>query len=211
MGIRVIHVLTHDSIGVGEDGPTHQPVEQMASLRAIPNLMMFRPADATETAECWQIAVTTKDRPSGLALTRQNLAPARTEYSEKNLSAQGAYTLVGKADAKVTIFASGSEVELALAAAKTLEEKGVSVRVVSVPSTELFFEQPDAYRKEVIGTSPVKIAVEAAVREGWDAFIGPEGTFVGMKGFGASGPAKDVFKHFGITADHVVAAAEAKL
>jgi transketolase len=211
MGIRVIHVLTHDSIGVGEDGPTHQPVEQMASLRAIPNLMMFRPADATETAECWQIAIKTHNRPSGLALTRQNLAPARTEYSEKNLCELGAYTLAGSDDAKVTIFASGSEVELANAARATLEGKGISTRVVSVPCTELFFEQPDDYRRKILGNSPVKIAAEAAVREGWDAFIGPEGAFVGMKGFGASGPAKDVFKKFGITADAIVAAAEAKL
>jgi transketolase len=211
MGIRVIHVLTHDSIGVGEDGPTHQPVEQIASLRAVPNLMVFRPADAVETAECWQIAMKTKNRPSGLALTRQNLTTVRTEYDEKNLCELGAYTLAGNADAKVTIFASGSEVELAVAARATLEGKGISTRVVSVPCTELFFEQPDAYRKEVIGNSPVKIAVEAAVREGWDAFIGPEGSFIGMKGFGASGPAKKVFEHFGITADAVVAAAEAKL
>lgn len=211
MGIRVVHVLTHDSIGVGEDGPTHQPVEQVPSLRAVPNLLVFRPADVTETAEAWQIALKTKNRPTALALTRQNLTTVRTEYSEENLTTKGAYTLAGNADAKVTIFASGSEVELAVAARATLEAKGVSVRVVSVPCTELFFEQPDAYRKEVLGNSPVKIAVEAAVREGWDAFIGPEGTFIGMKSFGASGPAKDVFKHFGITADAVVAAAEAKL
>ncbi len=211
MGIRVVHVLTHDSIGVGEDGPTHQPVEQIPSLRAVPNLLVFRPADVTETAEAWQIALKTKNRPTALALTRQNLTTVRTEYSEENLTTKGAYTLAGKADAKVTIFASGSEVELAVAARATLEAKGVTVRVVSVPCTELFFEQPDAYRKEVLGNSPIKIAVEAAVREGWDAFIGPEGTFIGMKGFGASGPAKDVFKHFGITADAVVAAAEAKL
>ncbi|AXA39756.1 transketolase [Rhizobium leguminosarum] len=211
MGIRVIHVLTHDSIGVGEDGPTHQPVEQLAGLRAIPNLMVFRPADATETAECWQIAIKTHNRPSGLALTRQNLLAARTEYSEKNLCEQGAYVLAGNADAKVTIFASGSEVEIAVAARTALEAKGVTVRVVSVPCTELFFEQPEAYRKEILGNSPVKIAVEAAVREGWDAFIGPEGTFIGMKSFGASGPVKEVYKHFGITADAVVAAAEAKL
>jgi transketolase len=211
MGIRVIHVLTHDSIGLGEDGPTHQPVEQLAALRAIPNLMMFRPADATETAECWQIAIKTHNRPSGLALTRQNLAPARTEYSAKNLCEQGAYTLAGSNDAKVTIFASGSEVEISVAARATLEGKGISTRVVSVPCTELFFEQPDSYRKTVLGNSPVKIAVEAAVREGWDAFIGPEGTFIGMKGFGASGPYKELYKHFGITAEAVVAAAEAKL
>ncbi|AIC28858.1 MULTISPECIES: transketolase [Rhizobium] len=211
MGIRVIHVLTHDSIGVGEDGPTHQPVEQIAGLRAVPNLQVFRPADAVETAECWQIAIKSKNRPSALALTRQNLTTVRTEYNEKNLCELGAYTLAGNADAKVTIFASGSEVEIAVAARATLEAKGVSVRVVSVPCTELFFEQPDAYRKDILGNSPVKIAVEAAVREGWDAFIGPEGSFVGMKGFGASGPVKDVYKHFGITADAVVAAAEAKL
>ncbi|MBB3392114.1 transketolase [Rhizobium sp. BK275] len=211
MGIRVIHVLTHDSIGVGEDGPTHQPVEQIAGLRAVPNLRVFRPADAVETAECWQIAMKSKDHPSALALTRQNLTTVRTEYNQKNLCELGAYTLAGNADAKVTIFASGSEVELAVAARATLEGKGVSTRVVSVPCTELFFEQPDAYRKDVIGNSPVKIAVEAAVREGWDAFIGPEGSFIGMKGFGASGPAKKVFEHFGITADAVVAAAEAKL
>ncbi|MBX4959511.1 transketolase [Rhizobium lentis] len=211
MGIRVIHVLTHDSIGVGEDGPTHQPVEQIAGLRAVPNLQVFRPADAVETAECWQIAIKSKNRPSALALTRQNLTTVRTEYNEKNLCELGAYTLAGNADARVTIFASGSEVEIAVAARATLEARGVSVRVVSVPCTELFFEQPDAYRKDILGNSPVKIAVEAAVREGWDAFIGPEGTFVGMKGFGASGPVKDVYKHFGITADAVVAAAEAKL
>ncbi|WP_455873783.1 transketolase [Rhizobium yanglingense] len=211
MGIRVIHVLTHDSIGLGEDGPTHQPVEQLAALRAVPNLMIFRPADATETAECWQIAITTPNRPSGLALTRQNLSAVRTEYSEKNLSAKGAYTLAGSDDAKVTIFASGSEVEIAVAARTTLEGKGISTRVVSVPCTELFFEQPEAYRNAVLGKSPVKIAVEAAVREGWDAFIGPEGTFIGMKSFGASGPYKELYKHFGITAEAVVAAAEAKL
>jgi transketolase len=211
MGIRVIHVLTHDSIGLGEDGPTHQPVEQLAALRAMPHLMMFRPADATETAECWQIAIKTHNRPSGLALTRQNLAPARMEYSSRNLCEQGAYTLAGLNDAKVTIFASGSEVEIAVAARATLEGKGISTRVVSVPCTELFFEQPDSYRKTVLGNSPVKIAVEAAVREGWDAFIGPEGTFIGMKGFGASGPYKELYKHFGITAEAVVAAAEAKL
>ncbi|PDT31742.1 transketolase [Rhizobium sp. L9] len=211
MGIRVVHVLTHDSIGVGEDGPTHQPVEQIAGLRAVPNLQVFRPADAVETAECWQIAMKSKNRPSALALTRQNLTTVRTEYNAKNLCELGAYTLAGNADAKVTIFASGSEVEIAVAARATLEARGVSVRVVSVPCTELFFEQPDAYRKDVLGNSPVKIAVEAAVREGWDAFIGPEGSFIGMKGFGASGPVKDVYKHFGITADAVVAAAEAKL
>ncbi|MDO1582032.1 transketolase [Rhizobium oryzicola] len=211
MGIRVVHVWTHDSIGVGEDGPTHQPVEHLASLRAIPGLLLFRPADETETAESWQLALNNKHRPSGLALTRQNLTPVRKTYEQKNLTAQGAYELVSAADAKVSIFASGSEVELAVKAAETLSAKGVATRVVSVPCVELFFEQSDEYRKSVIGTAPVKIAVEAAVREGWDAFIGSDGVFVGMKSFGASGPAKDLFKHFGITVDAVVAAAEAKL
>ncbi|MEZ2133091.1 MULTISPECIES: transketolase [unclassified Sinorhizobium] len=211
MGIRVIHVLTHDSIGLGEDGPTHQPVEQLAALRAVPNLMVFRPADATETAECWQIALKQQHRPSAIALTRQNLAPARLEYSEKNLCTLGAYELVSADNAKVTIFATGSEVEIALAAQKTLAGKGVATRVVSVPCVELFQEQPEDYRKAILGNSPVKIAVEAAVREGWDAFIGTDGIFIGMKSFGASGPYKDLYKHFGITAEAVVAAAEAKL
>ncbi|MCJ7994088.1 transketolase [Rhizobium cremeum] len=211
MGIRVIHVLTHDSIGLGEDGPTHQPVEQMAALRAIPNLLMFRPADATETAECWQVALENKHRPSGLALTRQNLVAARTEYDEKNLSAYGAYELVSASDAKVSIFASGSEVEIALKAQSTLAGKGIAARVVSVPCFELFFEQPQAYRDAIIGKAPVKIGVEAAVRQGWDSIIGSDGIFIGMKSFGASGPYKELYKHFGITPEAVVAAAEAKL
>jgi transketolase len=211
MGIRVVHVWTHDSIGVGEDGPTHQPVEHVASLRAIPNLLVFRPADETETAECWQLALKEKHRPSGLALTRQNLMPVRTEYEEKNLCAQGAYELISSSDAKVSIFASGSEVEIAVKSAEALEAKGIATRVVSVPCFELFFEQSADYQEAIIGTSPVKIAVEAAIRQGWDAFIGNDGAFIGMKSFGASAPAKDLYKHFGITVEAVVAAAEAKL
>ncbi|MBP1859014.1 transketolase [Rhizobium herbae] len=211
MGIRVIHVLTHDSIGVGEDGPTHEPVEHMAALRAIPNLLMFRPADAMETAECWQLALKEQHRPSGLALTRQNLAPSRLGYEAENLCAKGAYELRSADNAKVSIFASGSEVELAVKAAEVLNGKGIATRVVSVPCFELFAEQPDAYRKAVIGNAPVKIAAEAAVRQGWDYFIGNDGDFVGMHSFGASGPAKDLFKHFGITSDAIVAAAEKKL
>lgn len=211
MGIRVIHVLTHDSIGVGEDGPTHQPVEHMAALRAIPGLLVFRPADLTETTEAWQIALESAHRPSALTLTRQNLTPARKDYEEKNLTAYGAYELVSASDAKVSIFASGSEVELALKAAETLAAKGVATRVVSVPCFELFAEQSEDYRKAIIGNSPVKIAVEAGLRQGWDYFIGNDGAFVGMNSFGASAPAKDLFKHFNITAEAVVAAAEAKL
>jgi transketolase len=204
MGIRVIHVLTHDSIGLGEDGPTHQPVEQMAALRAIPNLVMFRPADATETAECWQLALEAKDHPSGLALTRQNLVAARTTYSEENLCAKGAYVLADAADAKATIFASGSEVEIALKAKELLDGKGISARVVSVPSFELFEKQSDAYRASVIGSAKVRIAVEAGIRQGWDAIIGSDGGFVGMKSFGASAPYKELYKHFGITPEAVV-------
>ncbi|NTF08339.1 transketolase [Agrobacterium rubi] len=211
MGIRVVHVLTHDSIGVGEDGPTHQPVEQIAALRAIPNLLVFRPADETETAEAWQFALHQKNRPSALALTRQNLAPARKDYEEKNLVSYGAYELVSASDAKVSIFASGSEVEIALKAAADLKVKGISTRVVSVPCFELFKEQPETYRKAIIGNSPVKIGVEAAIRQGWDYFIGNDGAFVGMHSFGASAPAKDLYKQFGITAEAVVAAAEEKL
>jgi transketolase len=203
MGIRVIHVLTHDSIGLGEDGPTHQPVEQMAALRAIPNLVMFRPADATETAECWQLALEARDHPSGIALTRQNLIAARTTYSEENLCAKGAYVLADAADAKVTLFASGSEVEIALKAKDLLAAKGVAVRVVSVPSTDLFERQSDAYRASVIGNAKVRIAVEAAIRQGWDAIIGSDGGFVGMSSFGASAPYKQLYEHFGITPEGV--------
>ncbi|MCM2473381.1 transketolase [Rhizobium sp. CG5] len=211
MGIRVVHVWTHDSIGVGEDGPTHQPVEHFAALRAIPNLLLFRPADETETAECWQIALKEKHRPSGLALTRQNLIPARTEYDEKNLCAYGAYELISASDAKVSIFASGSEVEIAIKAQAALAAKGISARVVSVPCFELFFEQSADYQTAIIGKAPVKIAIEAGIRQGWDSFIGSDGAFIGMKSFGASAPAKDLYKHFGITAEAVVAAAEANL
>jgi len=211
MGIRVIHVLTHDSIGLGEDGPTHQPVEQMAALRAIPNLLMFRPADAVETAECWQLALESRKRPSGLALTRQNLPLVREEFTEENLSSFGAYDLISASDAEVTLFASGSEVSLAVEAREKLEAKGIATRVVSVPSFELFEDQDDAYKAAIVGNSPVKIAIEAGIRMGWDRFIGTDGIFIGMNSFGASGPYEELYEHFGITADAAVSAAEAKL
>ena len=211
MGIRVIHVLTHDSIGLGEDGPTHQPVEQMAALRAIPNLLMFRPADAVETAECWQLALESHNRPSGLALTRQNLPTVREEFTEENLSAFGAYDLISASDADVTIFASGSEVSLAVEASQKLEAKGIATRVVSVPSFELFEDQDETYKAAILGNSKVKIAIEAGIRLGWDRFIGSDGIFIGMNSFGASGPAEELFAHFGITADAAVTAAESKL
>jgi transketolase len=209
---RVVHVMTHDSIGLGEDGPTHQPVEHYAALRAIPDLNFFRPADVTETLECWQLALENKDGPSILALTRQNLASQRKSYEEKNLCALGAYVLIDSEDeAAVTIFASGSEVEIATAAHTQLAEDGISARVVSVPCFELFETQSDDYKASIIGNSPVRIAVEAGVRMGWDRFIGNDGIFIGMSGFGASGPYKALYEHFGITSDAVVAAAKGKL
>ncbi len=203
--VPVVYVMTHDSIGLGEDGPTHQPVEHLAALRAMPNMHVFRPADAVETAECWQLALERIDGPTVLALTRQNLAPSRTTPSDGNLCATGAYEIspaTGGA-ARATIFASGSEVELAIKAQKLLADRNIAARVVSVPSVELFLAQPEAARRAVIGDAPIKLAVEAAVRFGWDAIIGSDGLFVGMHSFGASAPYKDVYANFGITAEAV--------
>ncbi|MCB1542389.1 MAG: transketolase [Rhodoblastus sp.] len=199
MGVQAIYVFTHDSIGLGEDGPTHQPVEHLAALRAMPNLVVIRPADAIETAEAWQVALERKDGPTLLALSRQNLPTVRGAGAA-NRVAEGAYELAGADIPKATIFASGSEVEIALAARDLLAKDGVAARVVSVPSTELFAARPAAERKAVIGDTPVRIAIEAGVRQGWDAFIGEDGLFVGMHGFGMSGPAKDVYAACGITA-----------
>ena len=212
MGQRVIHVMTHDSIGLGEDGPTHQPVEHFAALRAIPQLTFFRPADVTETLECWQLSLENKDGPSILALTRQNLPAQRKSYEEENRCAKGAYVLIeSEDDAAVTIFASGSEVEIAVDAHKELTDAGIAARVISVPSFELFEQQSDDYQAAVIGNSKVKIAVEAGIRMGWDRFIGNDGLFVGMTGFGASAPYKELYEHFGITKDAVVTAVKEKL
>jgi transketolase len=208
MGKRVIHVMTHDSIGLGEDGPTHQPIEHLTALRAVPNLYLLRPADLTETIECWQLALEHTDGPSVLALTRQNLPAVRKRYVEDNLCARGAYEISpASAKAEVSLFASGSEVSLALVSQAELEKKGVPARVVSVPCFELFFAQPPAYRHSVIGNAPANVAVEAAIRTGWDAIIGTDGAFVGMEGFGASAPYQDVYRHFGITPEAVVVAA----
>ena len=212
MGIRVIHVMTHDSIGLGEDGPTHQPVETLASLRAIPNLLVFRPADTMETAECWQLAMESIHSPSVLALTRQGLPALRLEYTEENICAQGAYELAAASDdAKVTLFASGSEVEIAMNAREMLEQEGIPTRVVSIPCFELFEAQSSEYQKGIIGEAPVRIAIEAAIKQGWERFIGENGTFIGMNGFGASAPIDDLYKHFGITAEAIVSAAKSKL
>ena len=212
MGVRVIHVLTHDSIGLGEDGPTHQPVEHLAALRAIPNLLVFRPADTVEAMECWQIALQTRTAPSALALSRQKTPAVRTVASGENLSAKGAYEIkAANGEAKVTLFGTGTELALALDAAKVLEAEGTPTRVVSVPSFELFEQQDAAYQAAVIGRGTVRVAVEAAIRQGWDRFIGEDGGFIGMTGFGASAPAEILYEKFGITSDAVVAAAKARL
>jgi len=211
MGVRVVHVMTHDSIGVGEDGPTHQPVEHLASLRAMPNLNVFRPADAVETAECWKLALQSHRTPAFMALSRQKVPAVRTQATE-NLSAKGAYELApATGEAQVTIFASGTEVSVAVAAREALQAQGVGTRVVSTPCWELFAAQPAAYRAAVIGTAPVRVAVEAAGDFGWERFLGEDGVFVGMTGFGASAPADRLYKEFGITAEAVVAAARARL
>jgi transketolase len=212
MGTGVVYVMTHDSIGLGEDGPTHQPVEHLSALRAIPNMRVFRPCDAVEVTECWELALNRIDGPTVLALTRQNLPQLRTTAPAENPCSQGAYELVAaQGEAKVSLFASGSEVEIAVAAQKQLSERGIASRVVSVPSLELMLSLPEAKRKAIIGNAPVKIAIEAAVRWGWDAVIGHDGGFIGMHGFGASAPAKDLYKHFGITAEAAVDAALKRL
>ncbi|NNE22481.1 MAG: transketolase, partial [Rhizobiales bacterium] len=211
---RVIHVMTHDSIGLGEDGPTHQPVEHLAALRAIPNLNVLRPCDAIETAECWQVALQAKTTPSILALTRQKLKPSRLAGVKDNLCAFGAYEIAdgdGREEAEVVIFASGSEVEIAIAAKAVLDKAGHHTRVVSVPCMELFEQQEDDYRQRVLGTEKVRIAIEAGIRMGWNGFIGSDGIFIGMDSFGASAPAEKLYEHFGITADATVTAALGKL
>ena len=212
MGKRVIHVMTHDSIGLGEDGPTHQPIEHLAALRAIPNLLVFRPCDAVETAECWQLALEARDRPSILALTRQNLPQLRNRFDADNICARGAYEIAGPdGRSEVSIFATGSEVAIAVDGAKLLAERGVAARVVSIPCFELFLEQKEDHRRAIIGDARVKIGVEAAVRQGWDAVIGTDGIFVGMTSFGASAPYKELYKKFAITADAIAHTALAKL
>jgi transketolase len=212
MGTGVVYVMTHDSIGLGEDGPTHQPVEHLSALRAIPNMRVFRPCDAVEVAECWELALNRIDGPTVLALTRQNLPQLRTTAPSDNPCSFGAYELVAATgEAKVSLFASGSEVEIAVAAQKQLDVRGIPSRVVSVPALELLLAQPAEKQQAIIGNAPVKIAIEAAVRWGWDAVIGRDGGFVGMHGFGASAPAKDLYKHFGITAEAVVEVASKRL
>ena len=212
MDLGSIHLMTHDSIGLGEDGPTHQPVEHLAALRVIPHMLVLRPCDQTETLECWMIALEARKNPSILALTRQNLPALRTAYVAENLCARGAYEISpASGTAQVSIFASGSEVSMAVEAQKLLASKGIAARVVSVPSFELFARQTSDYRASVTGMAAVKIGVEAAMRQGWDAIIGSDGLFIGMTGFGASAPYKKLYDHFGITPQAIADAALAHL
>ncbi|MGG7567962.1 transketolase [Rhodovulum sp. DZ06] len=210
MGVRAVYVMTHDSIGLGEDGPTHQPVEHVASLRAIPNLAVFRPCDAVETAEAWEAALRLSG-PSVLCLSRQGLPVLRRTHEDENLAARGAYVLREPAGGRdATILATGSEVEVACAAADLLAAEGIRAAVVSMPCWELFAERPETEQASVLGDAP-RVAVEAAIRFGWDAWIGPKGGFTGMEGFGASAPAPDLYQHFGITPEAVAASVRAAL
>jgi len=218
MQVPVVYVMTHDSIGLGEDGPTHQPVEHLAISRATPNTLVFRPADTVETAEAWEVAFTEKTRPSVLSLTRQGLPTVRTEHKNKNLSAFGAYTLAdAEGKRQVILIATGSEVEIAMKARELLQADGIGTRVVSMPCMELFAEQDEAYRKRILPGGPVRVGVEAGVRQGWDRWLlGERGKwskadFVGMDRFGASAPAEELFVRFGITAENVVQKAKALL
>ncbi len=202
---RVIYVMTHDSIGLGEDGPTHQPVEHLASLRAIPNLLVFRPADAVEVAEAWHCALRTKDRPSVLALTRQSVPAVRLDIADENKVARGGYELIAaEGEAQATLLASGSEIGLAVQARNLLQSAGVATRVVSMPCWELFDAQSASYREETLRPDTVRVAIEAGIEMGWRRYTGENGGFVGMTGFGASAPAKDLYNHFGITPEAVL-------
>lgn len=211
MGERVVHVMTHDSIGLGEDGPTHQPVEHVASLRAMPNMLVFRPCDGVETAECWELALRNESGPSTMALTRQKVASARKTHTDQNLASKGGYILSDADGAQAVIVATGSEVEIAMEAQAMLAAKGTPVRVVSMPCMDLFEQQSATYQQETLGGSLPKIAVEAGVRFGWDRWIGHDGGFVGMDSFGASAPYKDLYKKFGITTDAVISEVEQRI
>ena len=205
---RIIYVMSHDSIGLGEDGPTHQPIEHLSSLRSIPNLNVFRPCDSTETIECWELALTCKDKPSVISLTRQNLNQLRTVFESKNLSSLGAYEIFrSNENIKLTLMASGSEVDIAVSAAKKLAEKNIYTKVISVPSMELFDAQPEDYRLKILGETELKISIEASQPMSWKKYVGKNGITLGIEDFGKSAPYKDVYKHFKLTDDDVVNAA----
>ena len=211
MGQRVIYIMTHDSIGQGEDGPTHQPIEHLAALRAMPNLLVFRPADTIETAECWKLALASQSSPSILVLTRQAIPTLRSQHTDANLCARGGYVLhPADGPRKVTLFATGSEVSIAVDARTKLQAEGIGTAVVSLPCWRLFDQQPAEYRKDVVGDG-VRVAIEAAGPFGWERYLGPNGGFIGMSGFGASAPGPDLYKHFGITAEATVKAAKERL
>ena len=209
---QVIYVLTHDSIGLGEDGPTHQPIEQLAALRAIPNLNVFRPADGIETAECWALALESRDTPSILALTRQALPTVRLNKSSENLCARGGYVLQdSNGPRQVTLIATGSEVHIALRAQDLLAAEGIAAAVISLPCWRLFDQQSETYRESVLGLQTLRMAIEAAGPVGWEKYIGVDGIIIGMKSFGASAPYEDLYSYFGITAEAVVKALKTKL
>ncbi|MDG1437921.1 MAG: transketolase, partial [Emcibacteraceae bacterium] len=209
---RVVYVMSHDSIGLGEDGPTHQPIEHLASLRAMPNVNVFRPCDAVETAECWLAALEDKDTPSILVLTRQGLKQARLEHTEENLCAKGGYVIsAASSNEAVTIFATGSEVEIAIEAQSELEAEGIATKVVSMPSTETFDAQAETYQNEVFGNAKVYASIEAGATYGWDKYVGRNGVKIGIDEFGASAPAKDLYKHFGVTKENLVSQIKNKL
>jgi len=213
MGLRVVYVMTHDSIGLGEDGPTHQPIEQLAALRAIPNLKLFRPADAVETVECWQLAIENRSGPSVLALSRQGLPAQRRVHSDENLCARGGYIL-NEAEGgapSIVLIATGSEIAIAAQARDILQGEGHATRIVSLPCWEIFEAQEKTYREAVLGGAALRIGIEAAGSFGWDRYLGPRGVMIGMRGFGASAPGDELFAHFGITAEAVVEAARKKL
>ena len=207
MGLRVIYIMTHDSIGLGEDGPTHQPVEHLSALRAIPNLEVWRPADSVETLEVWQASLQSLNTPSVIALSRQNLKPVRKKFIKNNLSALGAYILVDNDDADICLYSSGSEIEIAINASEKLELEGIKTKVISVPSIDRFYLQNKEYRDKIVNSIP-KIVIEAGVRQSWDYILNENDIFIGMSGFGSSAPAKDLYEHFSITEEKVVSSAK---
>ena len=207
MGLRVIYIMTHDSIGLGEDGPTHQPDEHLSALRAIPNLEVWRPADSVETLEVWQASLQSLNTPSVIALSRQNLKPVRKKFIKNNLSAFGAYILVDNDDADICLYSSGSEIEIAINASEKLELEGIKTKVISVPSIDRFYLQNKEYRDKIVNSIP-KIVIEAGVRQSWDYILNENDIFIGMSGFGSSAPAKDLYEHFSITEEKVVSSAK---
>ena len=212
MKLRVIYIFSHDSIGLGEDGPTHQPVEHLESLRAIPNLNVFRPADINETIECWEIALKSKNNPSAIALSRQKLAYVSEHNSGENMSAKGAYVLKKTSDnSNIALIASGSEVEIALEAQEKLKVLNINSKVISVPCFDLFDKQTQDYKEQLLGTNTFKISIEASNESGWKGVVGKDGVTLGMTTFGRSAPYKDIYQLFNLTSDEIVKVVKAKL